>query len=85
MQWNTKWFTNKAASGHWKNWNSQRIFFDNLSKKLNIKRPSDWSNVNKQVLAEHGAGSLLTYHKGSKIRLMESVYPGFVFTYYVIF
>jgi len=62
--------------GHCRNRKDQRIYFDELGKKLGIKKLEDWYNVditNEIRIDER----LLYYYKGSIIDALRSVYDEF--------
>lgn len=68
-----------VARGHWQNKSNQRVFFDQLAVTLGIKDPSHWGSITRQVLLQHGGGSILTLHKGSFKYALKAIYPGTFF------
>lgn len=60
---------------------NRKSFLDDLAKKLNIKKPSDWGSITAQHVHELGGGTLIsTYYKESLFRCLQSVYKGKIFT-----
>lgn len=69
--------------------NNQRLFFDELAKKLNIKKKEDWYQVSflgsklmgKVKLSDvisYGGGSIMTtYFQNSLVKALSTIYPGF--------
>ncbi len=65
-----------VPSGYWDSLPNQRTFLDDIAKKLNIKSESDWYQVRRNTLFEHGACGLLVHkYGGSRIKMLQTVYP----------
>ena len=47
---------------------NQRLFFDQLAGKLNVKNPEDWLEVQSKVVLKEGGNFLNSYYGGSIIR-----------------
>ncbi len=62
--------------GYWKQLKHQRLFLDNLAKKLNIKDPKDWYFVSTRQVHALGGHGLLNYYKGSLIQALQANYHG---------
>ncbi len=63
------------TTGYWDNITNQRLFMDDLTKKLNISNMEDWYMINKKTLQHHGADHILEKYEGSRNKLLKSVYP----------
>jgi len=61
-------------SAHWKSYENQRIFMDNLGNQLGIKDLSEWRNVSYKKFLKHGGGSILLYYN-SFFDLLQAIYP----------
>ena len=55
---------------------NQRLFLDNLAKKLKIKKLEDWKNVSITKLKEFGGTFMLNQNNNSIFKLLKNVYPG---------
>ncbi len=53
----------------------QRIFLENLGKKLNIYNMERWYTVTHPMLMKHGGSELLFKYNDSLINLLKAVYP----------
>lgn len=58
---------------------NRRNFLDEIVKKLDIKKPSDWGKVTVKRFFELGGSSLLNYYNGSLFGCLQSVYQGSAF------
>lgn len=58
---------------YWSERSNQREFFDDLSKKLDIKRWEDWYEVKHQQVLDHGGQGFITVF-GSYMRAIANVY-----------
>lgn len=63
--------------GFWKERENRRKLFDELQRKLLIKKPSDWGNISYTKLKELKGTRILTYYGGSLIKALMSIYPGY--------
>lgn len=50
---------------HWVDLNNQKVFFDALAQKFNIRSPSDWGKVTWDQVREGGGVGLLSRYGGS--------------------
>lgn len=65
---------------HWLDKRNQKIFLDEIAKKLVIKSPSDWGKVKKRDVLLLGGNTILQrYYNGSIKSALQSVYPGMLF------
>lgn len=64
------------SSLRWANPQKQRNFFDSISSKLNINKPSDWGNVTIDSVIKLGGASLLDTTGGSLKKALLCAYPG---------
>jgi hypothetical protein len=56
-----------VPTGHWRDINNHRAFFDDLAKKLNITEMDDWHMVTQKTVTEHGGGRLLSTYYGDSL------------------
>ncbi len=69
--------TRPVARGHWDIVSHQRLFMDELSKKLNITNYAQWYQVSSLDLKQNKGSALLNkYHSLS--RLLQTVYPEYL-------
>jgi hypothetical protein len=68
-----EWFET-LPHGYWRDPSNQRNFLENLSKKLEIKTPSDWGKVTIKDFHQNRGNTLL---KGTSIiRVLRKNFPG---------
>jgi hypothetical protein len=59
----------KLPQGYWKDPKHQRLFFDQLAVKLNLKKPEEWLTLNIQTVMRHsGSWFIKTVYKGSLLQ-----------------
>ncbi len=61
------WDSNRFTPSRTWTMQEQKIFFDELARKLNIKSPGDWYNVRQTDLIKNGGRSILYRHNNSLI------------------
>ncbi len=67
--------------GRWNSLANQRLFLDDLAKKLNITKQQEWYKITAAVLRQHGGNNLLVnYYNGSLTKLLSTVYPEYPIT-----
>ncbi len=72
-------FPKKVPNGHWDSVSNQRLFMDALAKKLNITDMEGWYKATITRMRENGGGSLLSRnYKGSRFKLLSTVYPEYL-------
>jgi hypothetical protein len=54
--------------GYWTNSSNQLAFMDQLARKLNIEKASDWYRISCDEVVSNGGRSLLGYHQYSLIK-----------------
>jgi hypothetical protein len=57
----------KPYRGYWKDLNTQRSFFDDAAKALNITQPDDWYKVTVKQIFDLGGGFIAHYYNSSLI------------------
>jgi len=65
------------ASGHLERVDLSQIFFDKLGRQLEYSSFSDWYNITKEEVIEHGGNNLLSYYEYSPVKALLSIYPEF--------
>lgn len=65
----------RKERGHWDSLENQRRFMDDVAKRLQVEKLSDWRKVTTPQLEAQGGGSLLRRYKGSFLALLQAVYP----------
>lgn len=71
------WFVNiKRPSRFWLDKNNQRKFFDDLAKKFEISKPSQWNKISLDQIEEEGGVGLLRYYGRNMYQTLSKVYPG---------
>lgn len=56
---------------------NQRKFFDELGKKLKIRKHKDWGRISRKIVAANGGNTLLTHYYGNSIlKALREIYPG---------
>jgi hypothetical protein len=63
----------RKERGYWKVKYNQRVFFDQIAEKLNIKKPEDWKNVKLETVASLGGSSILRHYGHSLVRGIDNV------------
>ena len=48
--------------GYWDQQENQKSFLDTIACDFEIKEPSDWNNITRKQLKEHGGNQLLVKH-----------------------
>lgn len=62
-----------------KNISSQKVFMDNIARKMNIHSPEGWYQITKSTIFEFGGKDLLDkYYQGSISKLLQTVYPEYL-------
>jgi len=72
--------SNKKPMNYWKNVENQKLFLEELARKLNIGKDEKekWYDVDSEVVGKEGGATLLShYYGGSMHALLKSVYPGY--------
>ena len=70
-----QWGFNAVHRGYWTLQN-QRLFFDDLGKKISVQRWEDWYQLKTKDVEEHGGSGFLNFqYQGSTIRALMTVYP----------
>jgi hypothetical protein len=77
------WKFERVPGSYWQDADNQRKFFKWLESELNIKDPSQWHRVTRDMIILKGGGGLLNQYKGSHIRALETLFPGDLFKIYV--
>ncbi len=54
---------------------NQRIFMDNLAKRLNIKDPQEWYTVTHKMFWKYGGGGLIKKYNSSPRKVLQNLYP----------
>ena len=69
----------KSPQHYWSNKENQRIFMDDLSKKLGFKEGDrePWYKVSHKTLNENGGSGLLAQYHGSYPDVLKGVFPEF--------
>lgn len=70
------WKFNSVPNGFWQNVKNQRLFFEDLAKKFNIKTHQDWLQVRHADIVDHGGRGLMKLFDESPLRALASAYPG---------
>lgn len=52
-----------------------KLFFDWLGKQLGYKESNDWYKISKEVIQEHGGGTLLLQYENSPVQALRHLYP----------
>lgn len=73
-KWDLTNFTT-APMNFWDNVSNQKVFLDNLSKKLNIKHVHDWFRITTTKFQAKGGSTLLRKYNGSLGNMLATVYP----------
>jgi hypothetical protein len=61
----------RAPQHFWQNKDNQRILFNRLAQKLNIRKPEDWYNVSARQIKKNGGWTVLSdYYSGSLLKGM---------------
>ena len=78
MNWREEWFdfSKNCPHGFWMDISTQKVFLNQLSKDLKIKKSRDWGLVTHDQINSYGGSSLLNYYKGSLFNVLQIVYPG---------
>lgn len=64
----------RNSRGHWIVQENYLTFMEQLAKRFNIKKPSDWGTLSRRKLIQNGASSLL--EKGSSLlNVLQRLYP----------
>ncbi len=74
FQWNATRFR-RVPNKHWDTVDNQRIFMDEITKRLNITYPEQWYKISHSTLRNIGAYGLIEKYNGSLPKLLQSVYP----------
>ncbi len=56
----------------------QRLFLDDLAKKLNFTDQEGWYTITSKTLKQHGGDDLLEIYKSSPSKLLVAVYPEYL-------
>ncbi len=67
------------GTGYWDDISNQRLFMEEMAKKLNISDHEEWYKVGQSVLYHHGAGGLLSAkYNNSPSKLLTRVFPEYL-------
>ncbi len=83
--WDPSKFQARRSSGHWDSVSNQRMFLEELVKKLHLKDKSGWYTVSKKTLTEHGGDGLLHKYHGSFRKLLTTVYSEYLRKHEIVF
>ncbi len=67
--------TTSRFRGYWDQVSNQRLFLDDLGKKLNITDQEGWYKVTRKILRQHGGDGLIQKYNCSPHQLLTAVYP----------
>ncbi len=70
-----RFVTSVHTAGYWNDIANQRLFMNNLAKKLQITDAKEWYHVSTTMLKHHGASGLLQQFNGSPSKMLKSIYP----------
>jgi hypothetical protein len=70
-------FVEQVPIKFWKDMKNQRAYMDTMAKELNIKQPSDWYTVPRDMLIERDGGGLLHHYQSSLPKALAAIYPEF--------
>lgn len=78
IPWKKEWFPHSMAMplSFWKSMENRKTFMEECSKKLHIKKPSDWGNIKAQTIIRLGGRVLMRYYRGSLYNCLQSIYKG---------
>src|SRR4051794_2071200 len=62
---------------HSKRKDSDRIFLENLGKKLGFDGMDDWHHIKLEDISRNGGNRLLKRYKNSPLLMLRSIYPEF--------
>ncbi len=65
----------------WGSVSSQRLFMEDLAKKLNITSQRGWYKVTSNMFRQYGGNELLQFYKYSPIKLFRTVFPEYLSCY----
>lgn len=82
-----EWNDEKFKASAWEDPSTQRAFFDDLEKNLNIKKKEEWYSgshssifvlqlVSQEEIIGFGGKGLLNFYEGSHIKALCNVYSG---------
>eukprot|EP01114_Cavostelium_apophysatum_P015052 TRINITY_DN4029_c1_g1_i1.p1 TRINITY_DN4029_c1_g1~~TRINITY_DN4029_c1_g1_i1.p1 ORF type:complete len:534 (-),score=127.16 TRINITY_DN4029_c1_g1_i1:1284-2885(-) len=71
--WDEKKFEMKQST--WTDVKNQRIFFDWLAQKLNVKEWQDWYQIRTAAVSENGGAGILALYDKSHAKALMAVYP----------
>ncbi len=57
---------------------TQRLFMDELVKKLNIENGEGWLKITSKTIKQHGGLYLLHKYDGSPKKLLSAIYPEYL-------
>lgn len=55
---------------------NQKLFFENLASKYQLKGTTDWKKITNKVILDNGGSSILNHYGGSIHNALSSIYPG---------
>jgi hypothetical protein len=61
----------RQPAGYWNDKVIQRLFFDKLAIKLNVRKPEDWYSVGVKTVLENGGHFVNKIYNGSLIQGTE--------------
>jgi len=67
---------------YWREIPTQRKFMEEIAKKLNISKQTDWYRVTGNEVAKLGGSSLMKRYKGSLTRALQAIYPEYSWKFY---
>jgi len=74
--WDVSKFSAKPRN-FWSSLDNQKRFMDELGDKVGVRELDGWYSISASSLVPLGAGSILTYYKGSLPKLLAAVYPDY--------
>ncbi len=73
--WDISRFTTHTQQSHWNNKAYQRMFMDDLFRKLNLNYLEGWDKLTIPTLKQYGGSLLLRKYNQSLPKLFVNVYP----------
>lgn len=65
-----------ASYGFWNNKVNQRSFLENIAKRFDIKKPSDWGQITYNDVKNNGGSSILLKNGHSVFKALHFSFPG---------
>jgi hypothetical protein len=54
---------------------NQKVFFEQLATKLNVRKPEDWLQITSKRVVQEGGRFIKQYYNGSVVKALELLYP----------